>query len=106
MIVPRPGRSDPFPETDPAFLFSQQFTLCLKPVVQFLTGTPASCLMNFQGTLPDLFLGRVLQHDRDSFLGRWIAGFWLLAFALLFHVIEMGLSAFDSSALGDLVRLG
>jgi len=34
------------------FLFGQQFTFRLKPVVQFMTWATASSLMNFIGALP------------------------------------------------------
>lgn len=46
--------SRPFARFERAFLFSHEFTLRLKPVVQFLTWTAASCLVNFIGALPDL----------------------------------------------------
>jgi len=40
------------------FLFGQQFTLRLKPVVQFMTWATASSLMNFIGALPyAVFIG-------------------------------------------------
>ena len=48
----------PFTWANGMLLFGQQFTLRLKPVVQFVTWATASSLMNFIGALPyAVFIG-------------------------------------------------
>jgi len=52
------GCCRPFPGPNGMLLFGQQFTLRLKPVVQFMTWATASSLMNFIGALPyAVFIG-------------------------------------------------
>jgi hypothetical protein len=51
----------PIAESDRVLLFRQKFPFRLKPIVQGVTVTTTSRLMNFKGALPDLFRGGGMQ---------------------------------------------